>query len=139
MDWNLRVLNCHESAWVYGYLSFDEYHRLASEIVTDMLWDKSPRCRDDGDYVECHYEDDNLLLTAHMGVRYDGMHREAYVTSGTAMLEYHDEERDVYIIVEDVEVHPELFEPNLPDVDKNRREAAAERRAMRRDYYRSVM
>ena len=139
MDWNLRVLNCHESAWVYGHIDFETYHRMASEIVTDLIWDKDMRCDDDGDYVSCSYSHDNLYISARLDVRIDSMYGEAYVGDGTAMLEYHDKEADIYIIVEDVEVMSELFERDLPNVDKNRREWAAERRAMERDYWRSVM
>lgn len=133
----IRRLRCHERAWEEGYIDFDTYHRHANEICIDLLWDLQPTCHYEFDYVEARHEDENLLVTVRLPVKIDSMYGEAYVSTGTGMIEYHD--GDEYIIAEDLVVEPEVLERQLPDVDQRRRDAARERRAREHDFRRSVL
>lgn len=139
MERELQILNCHESAWVYDIIDYDTYMSYANEIFLDLIQDRSVHVDHMGDEVYLDYEADNWCLHVEFGVQQDSLDGRWYVSDGYGWLEYDAD--DGYIIVEDMHVEADMLHAigKMPNVDKRRRDAVRERRAMRRDYYRSVM
>ncbi len=142
MNWEIRKLNCHQTAWMEGIIGRDEYQAAAGEIMVELCEDLSFNIHDEGDYVSARHEGERLLVSIQFPIREPRWGDEDYhVSDGHGMIEYQDDENDVYILAEDVEVWYEVFELEIEDlrIGQKRREWAKERRPQRQAYYRSVM
>ncbi len=146
----VRVMLCHYRAFDEGYLTGQEFEREMQMFVIDKLIgrDEPKGVHSYSDEVEASWQYGPFYISARFPILVDSYDGRAYISTGNATCEYAPEpdeghfvhpREDYLLLTDDMEMCDEFLGRSRPNVDKQRRDAAQERRDREAEFRRMVL